>query len=126
MWHRDEGGGFCRGAARMMPNCHAMDTKYEEVTEICASKGNVKTQFISTLFNSRGYTAECITGMVTVMCTTTISTLTLASLLQDPLVLMVMRSDNVSQEDHSELLHRVKESLIARSYAQETALHAAV
>ncbi len=58
------------------------------------------------------------------MCTTTISTLTLASMLQDPLILMVMRSDNVSQEDHSELLHRVKDSLIARSYVEDAALQA--
>jgi hypothetical protein len=64
--------------------------------------------------------------MVTVMCTTTISTLTLAGLLQDPLIQMVMRSDNVSQEDHSELLHRVKDSLIARSYLPEAVLQAAV
>jgi hypothetical protein len=64
-------------------------------------------------------------GTVTVMCTTTISTLTLASLLQDPLILMVMRSDNVSQEDHSALLHRVQQSLIARSYLQESAIQAA-
>jgi hypothetical protein len=63
-------------------------------------------------------------GMVTVMCTTTISTLTLAGLLQDPLIQMVMRSDNVSESDHSELLHRVKESLIARATMQEPALHA--
>jgi hypothetical protein len=65
-------------------------------------------------------------GMVTVMCTTTISTLTMASLLQDPLILMVMRSDNVSQEDHSALLHRVQESLIARSFMQESPLQVAV
>ncbi|HBK05125.1 MAG TPA: hypothetical protein DDZ81_04595 [Acetobacteraceae bacterium] len=52
--------------------------------------------------------------MVTVMCTTTISTLTLATLLRDPLIQMVMRSDNVSEEDHSELLYRVQNSLIAR------------
>jgi hypothetical protein len=64
--------------------------------------------------------------MVTVMCTTTISTLTLASLLQDPLIQMVMRSDNVSVEDHSELLNRVKDSLIARSCAEEALLQAAV
>ena len=64
--------------------------------------------------------------MVTVMCTTTISTLTMASLLQDPLILMVMRSDNVSQEDHSALLHRVQESLVARSFTQESVLQAAV
>jgi hypothetical protein len=64
--------------------------------------------------------------MVTTMCTTTISTLTLASLLQDPLIQMVMRSDNVSQEDHSELLHRVADSLAERSYMQETTLQAAI
>ncbi len=60
------------------------------------------------------------------MCTTTISTLTLTSLLQDPLIQMVMRSDNVSQEDHFELLHRVKDSLVARDYMQETPLQASV
>ena len=64
-------------------------------------------------------------GMVTVMCTTTISTLTLASLLQDPLIQMVMRSDNVSESDHSELLHRVKESLIARDSRTEHTLEIA-
>jgi hypothetical protein len=53
--------------------------------------------------------------MVTVMCTTTISTLTLAGLLQDPLIQLMMRSDKVSDTDHSELLHRVKDSLIARA-----------
>jgi hypothetical protein len=65
-------------------------------------------------------------GMVTVMCTTTISTLTLAGLLQDPLIQMVMRSDKVSESDHSELLHRVKDSLIARASLLEPALQAAV
>lgn len=64
--------------------------------------------------------------MVTAMCTTTISTLTLTSLLQDPLIQMVMRSDNVSQEDHSELLHRVKESLTERAYGHEAALQVAL
>jgi hypothetical protein len=48
------------------------------------------------------------------MCTTTISTLTLASLLRDPLIQLVMRSDNVSEKDHSDLLHRVQSALIAR------------
>jgi hypothetical protein len=61
--------------------------------------------------------------MVTAMCTTTISTLTLAGLLQDPLVQMVMRSDKVSEEDHSELLHRVKDSLVARSLMQQAVAH---
>jgi hypothetical protein len=60
------------------------------------------------------------------MCTTTISTLTLAGLLQDPLIQMVMRSDNVSNSDHTELLHRIKESLIARACVPEPALQAAV
>jgi hypothetical protein len=64
--------------------------------------------------------------MVTVMCTTTITTLTMAGLLQDPLVLMMMQSDNVSQEDHSALLHRVQESLVARSFLQESTLQVAV
>jgi hypothetical protein len=49
------------------------------------------------------------------MCTTTASTLTLATLLQDPLIQLVMRSDNVSESDHSALLYRVKDSLAARS-----------
>jgi hypothetical protein len=65
-------------------------------------------------------------GMVTAMCTTTISTLTLAGLLQDPLIQMVMRSDNVSNSDHSELLHRVQESLIARASELKTAVQEAV
>lgn len=60
------------------------------------------------------------------MCTTTISTLTLASLLRDPLIQMVMRSDNVSEEDHSELLYRVKDTLIARAALAESALRATV
>jgi hypothetical protein len=65
-------------------------------------------------------------GMVTAMCTTTISTLTLAGLLQDPLIQMVMQSDKVSESDHSALLHRVKESLIARASVLETSLQASV
>ncbi len=56
------------------------------------------------------------------MCTTTISTLTFAALLQDPLIQMVMRSDNVSDTDHSELLYRVKESLVARNAEPDHAL----
>jgi hypothetical protein len=60
-------------------------------------------------------------GMVTMMCMTTSGTLTLAALLRDPLIQMVMRSDNVSYEDHSALLYRVKDSLIARAAALEPA-----
>jgi hypothetical protein len=110
----------------MMPNCHALLEKCPKITISCLRKGNVKTQFISILSNSSRYTAKRPTGMVTGMCTTTISTLTFASLLQDPLILMVMRSDNVSVADQSELLHRVKDSLIARSYMQEPTLEATV
>lgn len=40
--------------------------------------------------------------------------LTLATLLHDPLVQLVMRSDNVSEKDHTELLFRVKETLELR------------
>jgi hypothetical protein len=64
--------------------------------------------------------------MVTVMCTTTISTLTLANLLHDPLIQLVRLSDNVSEADHSELLHRVKDSLIARAALPQPALQAAL
>jgi hypothetical protein len=60
------------------------------------------------------------------MCTTTISTLTLAGMLQDPLILMMMRSDKVSESDHSELLHRVKNSLIARASQPRPVYEAAV
>jgi hypothetical protein len=48
------------------------------------------------------------------MCTTTDSTLTLAALLRDPLVQLVMRSDNVSESDHTALLFRVRETLVMR------------
>nr|WP_294567047.1 hypothetical protein [uncultured Rhodopila sp.] len=49
------------------------------------------------------------------MCETTGCTLTLAALLRDPLVQLVMRSDNVSETDHSALLTRVQNALIART-----------
>jgi hypothetical protein len=65
-------------------------------------------------------------GMVKMMCTTKISTLTLTGLLQDPLIQMVMRSDNVSDEDHSELLYRVKDRLLARAAALPSALETGV
>lgn len=63
--------------------------------------------------------------MVTAMCTTTISTLTLAAMLQDPLIKMVMRSDNVSEEAHSDLLTRVQRSLVARMDVAEANVPAA-
>ena len=55
------------------------------------------------------------------MCTTTISTLTLTSLLHDPLVQMVMRSDNVSEQAHSDLLYRVQHTLALRASTPEPA-----
>jgi hypothetical protein len=48
------------------------------------------------------------------MCAMADSTLTLATLLQDPLVQLMMRSDNVSEKDHSELLFRVRDTLRER------------
>jgi hypothetical protein len=55
------------------------------------------------------------------MCATTGCTLTLAALLEDPLVRLVMRSDHVSETDHSALLIRVQESLIARTSLMQAA-----
>ncbi len=60
------------------------------------------------------------------MCTTTISTLTLASLLHDPLIQMVRLSDNVSELEHAELLHRVQDKLIERAAVRDSALEHAV
>jgi hypothetical protein len=51
---------------------------------------------------------------MTGMCMTTASTLTLTGMLRDPLIRLVMRSDGVSEEDFSELLFRVKDTLMAR------------
>jgi hypothetical protein len=45
---------------------------------------------------------------------TTSDTLTMAGMLQDPLIRMVMRSDGVSETDMSALLTRVKDTLAAR------------
>jgi hypothetical protein len=48
------------------------------------------------------------------MCAMAEGSLTLATLLHDPLVQLVMRSDNVSERDHTELLFRVKGTLEMR------------
>jgi hypothetical protein len=48
------------------------------------------------------------------MCTTTFGTLTLAAMLEDPLIQAVMRSDGVSERDHRALLYRVKDKLTER------------
>ena len=50
------------------------------------------------------------------MCTTTSGTLTLASMLTDPLILAMMRSDRVSADDHAALLFRVKDRLAERAW----------
>lgn len=55
------------------------------------------------------------TGTVLAMCTITMSTLTMTGLLEDPLTTLLMRSDGVTKEDFSALLHRVQDSLVARS-----------
>jgi hypothetical protein len=60
------------------------------------------------------------------MCETTGCTLTLDALLTDPLVHLVMRSDNVSETDHSALLIRVQEALIARTSLMQSASRAAI
>ncbi len=48
------------------------------------------------------------------MCTTTSGTLTLATMLTDPLIRAMMRSDHVSEDDHAALLFRVKDRLAER------------
>ena len=40
--------------------------------------------------------------------------LTMDAMLGDPLIQLMMRSDGVSQQEHAELLHRVRDTLIAR------------
>jgi predicted YcjX-like family ATPase len=57
--------------------------------------------------------------METAMCTTTSGTLTLATMLTDPLILAVMRSDHVSEDDHAALLFRVKDRLAERAWQVE-------
>ena len=54
------------------------------------------------------------------MCAMAEGSLTLATLLHDPLVLLVMRSDNVSEKDHTELLFRVKGTLEMRDRSVDT------
>ncbi len=53
------------------------------------------------------------------MCTTTPGTLTLAAMLTDPLILAMMHSDHVSEDDHAALLFRVKERLEERGWPAE-------
>ncbi len=42
----------------------------------------------------------------------------MACMLRDPLIRMVMHSDGVSDDDMSELLSRVKDTLVARGSAE--------
>jgi hypothetical protein len=55
------------------------------------------------------------------MCAMAEGSLTLATLLHDPLVQLVMRSDNVSEKDHMELLFRVKGTLEMRDRTGDAA-----
>ena len=56
------------------------------------------------------------------MCMSTYDTLTLASMLNDPLIRAMMRSDGVSERDHEALLFRVKDTLESRDRRPEPAL----
>lgn len=55
------------------------------------------------------------------MCTTTFGTLTLAGMLNDPLIQAVMRSDGVSERDYEALLFRVRDTLDERDPGVEPA-----
>jgi hypothetical protein len=57
--------------------------------------------------------------METAMCTTTFGTLTLATMLSDPLIQAVMRSDRVSEGEYAALLFRVKDTLAEREWPVE-------
>jgi hypothetical protein len=57
--------------------------------------------------------------METAMCTTTSGTLTLATMLTDPLIRAMMRSDHVSEDDHAALLLRVKDRLAERGWPEQ-------
>jgi hypothetical protein len=76
--------------------------------------GNVPTHLSATVNRAGGYTPCGANEKVTAMCTMTISMLTMAGMLQDPLIRLVMHSDGVSEQDMSNLLNRVKDSLEAR------------
>lgn len=108
----------------LMPICNAPDTNRAQTSQNHPEPDAVKTQFIFILLMVNGDPAFAQTGMVTMMCTTTISTLTLDTMLDDPLIKLVMRSDNVSDEDHSDLLLRVKESLVARAEEAQAVIEA--
>jgi hypothetical protein len=51
------------------------------------------------------------------MCGLAYSTLTLDSMLSDPLILEMMRSDGVSEREHAALMQRVKDTLTVRETA---------
>ena len=59
------------------------------------------------------------------MCMSTFDTLTLATMLNDPLIQAVMRSDGVSKRDHEALLFRVKDTLELRGLRREPVLELA-
>ena len=49
------------------------------------------------------------------MCMMSMSTLTFAAMLDDPLIQAVMRSDKVAEHDYAAMLHRVKDRLETRA-----------
>ena len=46
----------------MMPIGHDLAVKFPVLTKNCPNTGNLKTQFISTLLNSSGYTGFVLNG----------------------------------------------------------------
>ena len=56
------------------------------------------------------------------MCMTTFETLTLAGMLNDPLIRAVMHSDRVSDGEYQALLLRVKDSLANREHRAQLEL----
>ena len=48
------------------------------------------------------------------MCMDTGYRLTMAAMLGDPLIQLMRRSDGITEEAHAELLHRVRDTLVAR------------
>ena len=57
------------------------------------------------------------------MCRAIVEIFTLAELLRDPLARMVMRSDGVSEEDHSALLFRVRDTLLNPTMCTDGVTH---
>lgn len=84
------------------------------ITEICPIKRKLRPQFVSIVPVDRRYIGSRDKRVVAAMCMMTTDALTLNEMLQDPLIRAVMRSDNVSEQDFSELMLRVQGCLLAR------------